>query len=352
MDARKTFQYMQFLFLLIPPLAPAIPACAGIPGSAIVFPKFITGTVSVDGVTTPATEIAVRAVCPLGITCPEGEQTRVRAEWVCPGSATNAICRGTGFEFIISVNGTVAFDPQNIPILGADPVVFPVPECPRGYLIMYAIDDSGQPIKYDGLGGNAILRETGTAASGYTAALINADPALASGALISLGPDGALIFDGGPGHYQQLASSVRGQLEFTRTTGPVPPGGYPTASITLLTLDVRSNQPNSATFVPLDFFNEDGRRISTSAEFVCWTEQRVDAIDPNLTFEAMGTRAGFVLAGPAEQVSPLGTSEVITPATLMGLMEITEGTTPGSAEREAITTLTLNPPLASTNFIP
>jgi hypothetical protein len=217
---------------------------------------------------------------------------------------------------------------------------------------VFAIDDSGWPIKFDGLGGNTILRESGTAASGYTAALITADPALASGALISLSPDGALVFDGGPGHYQQLASSVRGQLEFTRTTGPVPPGGYPTASITLLTLDVRSNQPNNPTFVPLDIFNENGRRTSTSTEFVCWTEQRVDAIDPSLTFEAMGTREGFVLAGPAEKVPVLGISDSAGPATLMGLMEITEGPTLGSAEREAITSLTLNPPLVSTSFLP
>jgi hypothetical protein len=352
MNARKTIECMRLIFLLIPALALAIPAWAGIPGSAIVFPKFITGTVTVDGVTTPATEIAVRAVCPPGLTCAEGDQVRVRAEWICPGSQTNPICTGTGFEFTVTIDGTAAFNPENIAILGADPIPVPVPQCPRGYLIVFAINNSGRPIKFDGLGGVAILRESGSAASGYTAPLINADSALASGALIPLGPDGELVFDGGPGHYQQLASSVQGQLKFTRTTGPVPPDGYPTAYMTLLTLDVRTNQPNNPTFVPLDFFDESGQRISTSTEFVCWAEQRVDAIDPSLTFEGMGTRIGHVVSGQARQLSPLGTIDVAIPATLMGLMEITEGPTPGSAEREAITTLTLNPPLVSTSFLP
>jgi hypothetical protein len=352
MNARKTIECMQFIFLLIPAVTLAMPVWAGIPGSAIVFPKFITGTVTVDGVMTPATEIAVRAGCPSGITCAEGDQIRVRAEWICPGSPANPVCKGTGFEFNVTINGTASFNPENIAILGTDPVPVLLPQCPRGFLFVFAIDDGGRPIKFDGLGGNAILRESGSAASGYTAALITADPALASGALISLGPDGALVFDGGPGHYQQLASRVRSQIKFTRTTGPVPPDGYPTAYITLLTLDTLTNRPNNTTLVPLDFFDESGQRIFTSTEFVCWTEQRVDAINPNLTFEGMGTRMGHVVSGQAEQVSFLGTVEVIAPATLLGLMEITEGPTPGSAEREAITTLTLNPPLVSTTFVP
>jgi hypothetical protein len=347
---------MRFLLLLLPAFALAMPAWAGIPGSAIVLPKFIRGTVTVDGATTPATEIAVRAVCPSDITCTEDQQLRVKAEWVCPGlqsSETGAVCRGTSFEFTVTINGTVVFDPDNTPIPGGDPIVVPVPECPRGFLFAYAIDmSSGRPIKFDALGGVAILRESGSAASGYTAALINGDPALASGDLISLGLDGALVLDGGPGHYQALASSVAGQLKFTRNTGAVPPDGFPTTFLTLLTLDVRANQPNNPTSVPLNFFNELGQRVSTSTQFVCWAEQRVDKIDASLTFEGMGTREGLVLAGPAEKVPVTGTSDSTALATLMGLIETTEGPTPGSAEREYIVTLTPDKPLVSTSFVP
>jgi len=355
MNARKIIKGMQVLLALIAALAPAMPAWAGIPGSVIVFPKFIRGAVTVDGVTTPATEITVRAVCPADITCAGGRQLRVKAEWVCPGlqsSEAGAVCRGTSFEFIVAINGTAVLNPDNIPIPGADPVVVPVPECPRGLLIVYAIDDNGQPIKFDGLGGVANLRESGSAVSGYTAPLINADPALASGDPISLGPGGALVFDGGPGHYQALASTVAGQLKFTRTTGPVPPDGFPTASVTLLTLDLRANQPNNLTLVPLDFFNEIGQQISTSTAFVCWMEQRVDTIDANLTFEGMGTRDGSFVSGQAEKVSVFGISDNTGPATLMGLIEIAEGPIPGSADRESITSLTVHAPPVSTSFLP
>jgi hypothetical protein len=355
MNAREMIKCMRFLLPLLPAFAVAIPASAGTPGSAIIFPKFITGTVTVGGVATPATEIAVRGVCPFDMTCAEGQQLRVKAEWVCPGlqpSETGAICRGTSFEFTVTINGTVVFSPENVPIPGADPVAIPVPGCPRGFLIAYAIDDIGRPIKFDGLGGAAILRESDTAVSGYTAPLINADPALASGDLISLGPDGALVLDGGPGHYDARASSFGGQCKFARTTGLVPPDGFPTTFLTLLTLDVRANQPNNPTSVPLNFFNELGQRVSTSTQFVCWAEQRVDKIDASLTFEGMGTREGLVLAGPAEKVPVTGTSDSTALATLMGLIETTEGPTPGSAEREYIVTLTPDKPLVSTSFVP
>ena len=43
------------------------------PGSDILFPKWIAGTVVVDGVTLPQTEIELGAVCPVGVLCPEHE---------------------------------------------------------------------------------------------------------------------------------------------------------------------------------------------------------------------------------------------------------------------------------------
>jgi hypothetical protein len=366
MNKRKIINCVRFLLPLLG-FALAAPAWAGIPGSVIVFPKFIMGTVIVDGITTPATEIAIRAVCPADTNCDEDQQIRVKAEWVCPGlqrpglqsSEIDPVCKGTSFKFSIAINGTVTLNPDNVPIPGGDPIAVRAPECPRGFLIAYVIDENGSPIKFDGLGGVATLRENGSAVSGYTASLINAaadtqDTHMASGDPMILGPDGALTFDGIQGHYQALTSGVGGQLRFTRTTGPVPPDGYPTAFITLLTLDVRSNHPNHPTFVPLDFFSETGRQVSTSTKFLCWTEQRVEALDSRLTFEGMGrSRQGLVVSGPAEKAALLGISDDAAPASLMGLIEIAEGPVPGSAMRQYINTFTFNsPPLATTRFVP
>jgi hypothetical protein len=103
-----TIKRARSLLLLIPAFALAMPAYANDrdptlsdsqePGSVIVFPKFIRGTVTVDGVATPQTEIEYTVQCPTALedTCPLHQAVLVRFHWVCPGGANN-ICRETDF---------------------------------------------------------------------------------------------------------------------------------------------------------------------------------------------------------------------------------------------------------------
>src|SRR5215472_14652345 len=79
--------------LLAPAIGLATPASAAFPmadpsepGSVIVYPKWRTGTVVVDGVTLPQTEIELGVVCPIGVLCPEKEPIKVRFHWVCGGN--------------------------------------------------------------------------------------------------------------------------------------------------------------------------------------------------------------------------------------------------------------------------
>src|SRR5262249_62096853 len=68
------------------------------PGSVIVFPKFIQGTVSLppglpgdalsaDTLTPvaqdPITELEIGVVCPKGVICPEHQPVKIRFHWVC-----------------------------------------------------------------------------------------------------------------------------------------------------------------------------------------------------------------------------------------------------------------------------
>src|SRR5215472_317272 len=81
--------------LLVPALALAAPAFAQVrdtrlndatePGSVIVFPKFINGTVALpdEGADPPITELEIGVVCPKGVTCPEHEPVKIRFHWVC-----------------------------------------------------------------------------------------------------------------------------------------------------------------------------------------------------------------------------------------------------------------------------
>src|SRR5215469_17514962 len=86
------------------------------PGSVVVFPKFIKGMVTVDGVTRPQTEIKIQVGCPSGATCPEEEPVKIRFHWVCPGNsdkASNYVCKETDFDVEIPVNGKVSFNPEH-----------------------------------------------------------------------------------------------------------------------------------------------------------------------------------------------------------------------------------------------
>jgi hypothetical protein len=109
--------------------------------------------------------------------------------------------------------------------------------------------------------------------------------------------------------YRLVTSQVTGDVTFDR---PVVGAGFGLAvssSLILLTLDVRSNSPNSPTRVPLDFWNGFEEKLpTTSIEFVCWGEfQLFKDIHPRLTQALMGTRKGIVQSDTV-------------PATLLGLV--------------------------------
>jgi hypothetical protein len=299
----------RFLLFLVPALALAIPAFAQVrplalsdsqePGSVIVFPKFIKGTVSVDGVSTPITEIEVGVQCPNGATCPEHMPVKIRFHWVCGAveGVNSQICRENNFDVTTTVNGKVVFGPDGIPIPGSPAVTPGTPPaalCQVGYLIGWVVNTSDQPIKFDGLIGDAVIRESSSAVAAYDAIPIQAATGLATGALITTATDPltgipTLVFDGADGHYLTVPGVVKGDVKYDRTTGTG--DTLSQTFLTLLTLDVRSDQPNFPTGVDINFYKADETLLSESLEFVCFTEVSLTGIDPNLNQTFMG-RAG------------------------------------------------------------
>src|SRR5262249_23306723 len=85
------------------------------PGSVIVFPKFISGVVTIDGeVITPKTEFEIGVVCPKGQVCPENQKVKIKFHYVCGVSPANApansfICRETEFQLTTIVNAKLVF---------------------------------------------------------------------------------------------------------------------------------------------------------------------------------------------------------------------------------------------------
>ena len=334
------------------------------PGSVIVFPKFIPGVQPLpEGGTVPATEIKYTIVCPPGQRCDLGTSLTVRFHWVCPGETvfTEFVCKDTSFEVTSRINEKVVLIPDgsfpgvSTRVVPAAPCVGATNPAGRGYLIGFVIEPStGAPVKFDGLIGEAVLRESGAALSAYGAIPIQADSQMptfpASGSAVTT-VGGALAFDGGTGHYEAVAGKIRGDVKFSNTAGP---STFTTGFLTLLTLDVQSNRPNNPVFVDLDFYGAvDGDPaffLSTFTAFVCWTEQRIDVIDENLT-QAFFGRDGSLVSGSATKVLYFP-SDGYGPVGLLGLFESIEGPTAGAAMRAYITPFFSDGVSVTTSFVP
>jgi hypothetical protein len=333
----------------MPALALAMPAFAASPqrdprlsdsqeaGSVIVFPKFMKGTFALpEGGTAPATELEIGIVCPEGVICSEHQSVKIRFHWVCPGFQTfesKLICREQDFDVTGSVYEKLVLVPNGAGTSdGVGTRFVPPAPCPLGYLIGWVINTNDQPIKFDGLIGDAVLRISGTSVGSYSAIPIQADPYLASGARIALVNDikpDSLAFDGGAGHYQAVTGRIVGDVRYSNTSATATTNTI--SYLTLLTLDTISNRPNFPTFVNLWFaggFNSAigvENVLSTFTEFVCWGEPRIDTvIDPALITAFMG-RKGVVISGLAEKVAYAGITDTAGPVTLLGLIETIEG---------------------------
>ena len=327
-------------FLLLPvALGLAVPGFAQAPettpgaseqaGSVIVFPKFIKGTVAVNGVTKAQTEIEIRAQCPSGATCPEDEVDKDQVSLGLPRNVRQGFqlrvqrdrlrCYASG-QWQGLVQPRKPQPPENN--VGA------VAPCASGYLVGWVINpDTERPIKYDGLTGSALLRDDRGVIESYEAFAIQADPNLTNRGDIATDIDPrtgipALVFDGGAGHYQAIAGAVPANLEYHKLTGPLASGA---GFLILLTLDVRLNRPNYPTFVDLDFSSDQGIRASTAWNFRCWVEIQDPNIGANFTLVGARTRDAVVISGRATKVAFGGVSDIPGPVTLLGLVPTDEG---------------------------
>ena len=309
------------------------------PGSVLVFPKFIRGVINdvlVSGQPVHAiTELEISVVCPPGETCNQNAVT-LRAHWVCPGSSENPICAETSFNLETTVGGTLYFNPEGVTsVLGviaaaAFPsnatTVIPVPPCDRGYLLVWVIDgaQSGNAIKFDGLIGNAVIREPfpltaqgfTSSARGYNAIPIQAAEFLNTGDFTDR--DGARDLDFDDSEYRAITGRIYGTVRYENEV-PTVQGGRVQTDLTLLTLDVASSRPNPLTTVGLNFYTPDEQFVDAATSFFCWSEQRLTTILGSATVQNMG-RKGLVESYFAEQQTIFGA----VPVTLLGIIETKE----------------------------
>ncbi len=330
-----------FMFGVLASLWMAAPAAAwgnlndsSEPGSVLVFPKFIRGTFNDFGLSGQlvhaVTELEISVTCPNGSSCAtSGQVVNLMARWVCPG------CSESSFALQTTVGGTLYFNPEGVTVLlglitaNAFPsnvtTTIPVPPCQRGYLIVWVVDGNGNPIKFDGLIGDAVIRSIPLvpfatfphAGRAYNAIPIQADPALNTGDFTAANTNGALAFDGSGSHYQEVTGRIFGTVRYENA---VLPEGNVQTDLTLLTLDATLNLLNPTTTVGLDFYTPNEEIVDTSTSFACWEEKRLTDINATLTTQRMG-RKGLVTSTSAQQQLDFFTT---VPVTLLGLVETME----------------------------
>jgi hypothetical protein len=390
--------WVRGLSVLAPALALATPALAdynysGVPGladpsepgSVLVWPKFVTGTVPVFAGTAGAfnaakTVIELGAICPAAAApCTDNQTIHVHLHWVCPGVQVGeepSVCPETDFTvpitFGTSSAGKITFNPGSGTgtITGPSPsdyngsTIVPIAPCPRGYLIGYAVDNEDRPVKFDGLIGDTVQRSWGTDLQSESAIAIQADPTLpnwessndlSAVSVISLDKNGGLIFDGGSKHYQMVTGQLQGDVAFvSATTAP-----YHDSALIFLTLDVKSGLNNDTTAVALDFYNYNEAQLSTEFTFTCWGQAELSSLDPNLTVENFGSQTLNGAAGPRHDKGMFISGQAIDAdtgkqVTLLGLFQGSEGPAGGSAN--STTSYTIRPGNNSvpipTEFVP
>jgi hypothetical protein len=319
------------------------------PGSFLVFPKFNTGTVTTgDQGKLPRSEFEISVVCPTAILpvnggpgcATSGQAVYLHAAWVCghEGSYPFSVCEEKDWRFSTTVNASLYFSPNSATdMVNLGVLATPVPEsalplCSSGYLIVWVEDANGNPIKFDGLIGDAILRTQtvsavpATAAAGqYNAIAIQGSDNVNTNDLLAVDPNtGAVAFDDNGSGYKSVTGKIFGTVRypgptFATATATAPTGRIKT-DLVLLTLDANVGNMNPVTSVDLNFTNEKERMASASLSFKCWTEEYLDDFPINMD-NTFG-RKGLIYSEPAQQTDAI--SGTVTRATLLGLIETQE----------------------------
>jgi len=270
------------------------------PGSVIVFPKFLTGTVdNGDGTLSPRSDFEISVTCPTDVTEAECQaldrdplvaqallftMVTIHFHWVCPGTGPAVplagVCPETDFIVRTTIFGTVHINPENL-----DPKthIVTTPPCPQGYLIGWVENDLGLKVSWNSLIGDAVLRPSPvTEVWAYNAIPIQATGPSSTRTAI-LPADGTLPFNGTTG-YKAVTGKIFGTVRYEDSNTQT--------FLTLLTLDVNSNRINGATNVELDFFNEQETLASHSTSFICWEEVELNSLESPGSSSGLNTSFG------------------------------------------------------------
>lgn len=306
------------------------------PGSVVVFPKFHTGLIG-NGLARTTFELGV--VCPPeartgsgGCRFPQGYDVKIKLHWICPAAVQKGaagFCQSQDFELHTTVNGKVEFDAAGRVTVGPFDLNggrIPIPNCPEGYLIAFVIDEFGNPISFNGLIGEEVLRLRPGSASAYNGITFQSPRPVTTPTDVN--GNFALDFDGV--EYLRAATQIAADVRYEKLTAPTI-----STFLTVLTLDIRQNNNNPNVVIPVNFYRANEVPVSDSLHFTCWRQIRLTDINPNLSAGRMGTKGLVASTGPAviaSQCTGPGCLPAGTPVTILGIVTTLEDN-PG-AQRE------------------
>jgi hypothetical protein len=316
---RKKMKWLRLLFFVVLALGVA-PAAVGAqdfknhslePGSVLIFPEFLTGTVdSGDGTRLPRSAFEISVVCPPGtdvtlavctnppLTPGAGKPATVflKAKWVCPPATSDRadhFCAEKDFILTTTVNGTLWINPENIPGTGVpqtgpDPVI-PQPLCPQGFFIVWVINNTTDqvPINFNGLLGDAVLRPTdATHTAAYNAVAISTNAGATTGLPVVASGKDNLEFQGDG--YRELYARIFGTVRYDDATFGIQ------TFISLVPLDIDAGTNNSFdNFVHFDFYDENEDLTSADVDVKCYREVSLSN-DLAITAQNVGGLKGLV----------------------------------------------------------
>ena len=294
------------------------------PGSALIFPKFIRGTVG--GLPASTFEI--------GVTCPEDapncliggtNKVLIHAYWVCPGSpdgSTAGQCHGTDFDLRTVLHGKLEFDGTGRVTVGPSDLnggIIPAPPCEEGFLVAVVANQAGVPVAYNGLVGEAVLRFTPGSASAYNAVTIQS-PAPAGTLLGGLDLDGV--------SYQKVSSRLVGDVKFEKLQAPT--------IRTFITIINPASLPgglNPPVAMPVNFYRANGAPLSDIIRFTCFRQVRLTQINANLTNAKMGKKGLLDASSDAIALQSAGNVLAGQRVPVLGLVTtIEDGATPAQSK--------------------
>lgn len=273
-----------------------------VPGSFLVFPKFdIRGTNETQ----------------LRIVNTDDDSIDVKLNYVCPGvKHVN--------EFCATLDTRIAFTPFQTRIID---VRDQHPPCNQGFVVAYTVkpanllDVDGRsnaiptPVSYNHMIGSFHLYE-GRRHETYNAIAIQSPQREHA----VLGNEaGQLSFGGDISSTDYYALPSQLYTDFRAVTTDLVEG----SRLALLTLDVLAGMQNPAAVAFINFWNSAEVPFSTSVEFICWTEQQLNAIDLNFFEDNLGTSYGSMEITPVPNCPIPGGCPPMVPfdATMLGALE-------------------------------